>query len=177
MTRLLIVMVLTLGPLTAAAQDATPVAAPDPVMEAVAEAVPETIGETVAGAEPAMTGFAPIPAAEADLAQYIWRNRVAVVFANSEFDPAFGEQMRNFEALWPEMVARDVVVIIDTDPAAMSEVRTKLRPRGFMLVLIGKDGTVVLRKPFPWDVRELSRSIDKLPLRLEELRVQRMTPN
>lgn len=162
MKRFMTLMALTLVPLSAPAQEAT---------SATAVATVEAV------AEPVTTGFAPIPAAEADLAQYMWRNRVVVVFANSEFDPAFAEQMRNFEALWPEMAARDVVVITDTDPAAMSAVRAKLRPRGFMLVLIGKDGTVVLRKPFPWDVRELSRSIDKLPLRLEELRVQRMTPN
>ena len=39
-----------------------------------------------------------------------------------------------------------------------------------MLTVIGKDGGVKLRKPFPWDVRELSRSIDKMPLRQQEIR-------
>ena len=32
------------------------------------------------------------------------------------------------------------------------------------------DGTILLRKPAPWDVREISRSIDKLPLRKQEVR-------
>jgi len=40
-------------------------------------------------------------------------------------------------------------------------------------VLIGKDGGVKLRKPFPWSVRELSRSIDKMPMRQQELRDRR----
>jgi hypothetical protein len=31
-----------------------------------------------------------------------------------------------------------------------------------MMALIGKDGRVALRKPFPWDVRELSRTIDRM---------------
>ena len=48
----------------------------------------------------------------------------------------------------------------------------ELRKRGFMFVLIAKDGTKVLRKPFPWDVREITRSIDKLPLRQQEIRDQ-----
>jgi hypothetical protein len=39
-----------------------------------------------------------------------------------------------------------------------------------MLTLIGKDGEVKLRKPFPWDVREISRSIDKMPMRQREIR-------
>ena len=69
-----------------------------------------------------------------------------------------------------EMVERDVVLITDTDPAAKSAIRLKLRPRGFMLALVGKDGRVNLRKPRPWDVRELSRSIDKMPLRRQEIR-------
>ena len=115
-------------------------------------------------------GFVPLDAAGVDLEAFIWQKRVIVVFADSPFDPAYGEQIRYFEALWPEMDERDVVVITDTDPAARSPVRTKLRPRGFMLVLLGKDGKVALRKPFPWDVRELSRAIDKMPLRQEELR-------
>ncbi len=51
-----------------------------------------------------------------------------------------------------------------------SDLRTKLRPRGFMLVLMGKDGEVKLRKPLPWTVRELSRSIDKMPMRQREER-------
>ena len=39
-----------------------------------------------------------------------------------------------------------------------------------LLVLVGKDGQIKLRKPFPWDVRELSNSIDKTPLRQQEIR-------
>ena len=42
-----------------------------------------------------------------------------------------------------------------------------------MLALIDKDGGVKLRKPFPWDVREITRSIDKMPLRQQELRDRR----
>ena len=47
---------------------------------------------------------------------------------------------------------------------------TTLRPRGFGLVVMGKDGRVAQRKPTPWSVREISRAIDKLPLRQQELR-------
>jgi len=65
---------------------------------------------------------------------------------------------------------RDTVVIVDTDPKARSDVRLDLRPRGFALVLIGKDGQVKLRKPAPWDVREITHAIDKWPIRLKEIR-------
>jgi len=85
-------------------------------------------------------------------------------------DPRFREQMELLMERPEELLERDVVIITDTDPAAMSDIRTKLRPRGFQLTLIGKDGGVKLRKPFPWNVREISRSIDKMPLRQEEIR-------
>ena len=68
---------------------------------------------------------------------------------------------------------RDVVVLTDTDPAAKSDLRRQLRPRGFQLVLVGKDGDVKLRKPFPWTVRELNRTIDKMPLRVREIEERR----
>ena len=44
-----------------------------------------------------------------------------------------------------------------------------------MLVIIGKDGSVKQRKPLPWNVRELSRSIDKMPLRQQEMRDRRLS--
>jgi hypothetical protein len=105
-----------------------------------------------------------------DLKEFLWKKRPVVVFADSEFDPAFIEQMELLRTNEDELAARDVVVLFDTDPAARSALRLKLRPRGFMLVLVGKDGGVKLRKPFPWDVREITRSIDNMPIRMREIR-------
>ncbi|WP_425043683.1 DUF4174 domain-containing protein [Primorskyibacter sp. S87] len=113
------------------------------------------------------------PAGESDLSEFLWTNRPIVVFADTPSDPRF-EQQINMLAQGEEMLRdREVVVLTDTDPAARGSLRSKLRPRGFQLVLIGKDGGVKLRKPFPWSVRELSRSIDKFPLREQELRERR----
>ena len=110
---------------------------------------------------------------EINLNDFIWQKRPIVVFADSDQDPRFREQLELLAARPDALEARDVVILTDTNPNELSDLRRKLRPRGFMLVLIGKDGGVKLRKPFPWSVRELSRSIDKMPLRLEELRSQR----
>ena len=102
-----------------------------------------------------------------------WQNRLVLVFADSEFDPRFTEQMDLLTALPHELIERDVVVIADTDPSAMSALRTAFRPRGFMLLVIGKDGSILQRKPFPWDVREISAAIDKTPIRQQELSAPR----
>ena len=108
-------------------------------------------------------------ASDVDLADFQWIARPVVVFANTAANPAFEEQLRLLTDGLDDLAERDVVLITDTDPEAASALRTQLRPRGFMLTLIGKDGGVKLRKPFPWDVRELSRSIDKMPMRQREM--------
>ena len=108
-----------------------------------------------------------------DLSEFIWVSRPLIVFADSENDPRFIQQMEYINRRIDALAERDVVVFTDTGRNSGSELRRKFRPRGFMLVLVGKDGTIYLRKPLPWDVREISRVIDKLPLRQQEIRDRR----
>jgi len=108
--------------------------------------------------------------AEINLDDFLWVNRPIVVLADSPDDPRFLEQLRLLEERLPDLKERDVVVITDTDPSQKTDLRQALRPRGFMLVLIGKDGGIKLRKPSPWSVREISRVIDKMPMRRQEIR-------
>ena len=113
---------------------------------------------------------------ELTLEEFQWLKRPVVVFADSPNDPRFQQQIDLLEAQPQALETRDVVVLMDSDPAAKSALRERLRPRGFMMVLVGKDGVVYLRKPQPWNVRELTRSIDKLPLRQQEERDRRADP-
>lgn len=108
-----------------------------------------------------------------DLSEFIWVSRPLIVFADSPNDPRFIQQMEYITGRIDALAERDVVVFTDTNRAVDSDLRRKFRPRGFMLVLVGKDGTIYLRKPLPWDVREISRVIDKLPLRQQEIRDRR----
>jgi hypothetical protein len=108
-----------------------------------------------------------------NLDDFLWVKRPVIVFADSPADPAYVQQMQYLTRELEELSERDIVVLTDTDPKAQSDLRTKLRPRGFMLVLIGKDGEVKLRKPLPWSVRELTRTIDKMPMRQQEIRDRR----
>lgn len=110
-----------------------------------------------------------LEATEVDLDVFKWTARPVIIFADSANDPAFRRQLELLNSRTGELVERDVVLITDTDPDNRSALRTKLRPRGFMLTLIGKDGGVKLRKPFPWQVRELTRQIDKMPIRRQEI--------
>jgi hypothetical protein len=109
-------------------------------------------------------------ASEVVLADLLYVARPVIVFADNPNQPEFRQQMQLFEADISGLDIRDVILIVDTDPEARTAIRQELRPRGFNLVLIDKDGRVNLRKPEPWDVREISRQIDKMPLRLQEIR-------
>ncbi|WP_375261229.1 DUF4174 domain-containing protein [Palleronia sp.] len=109
-------------------------------------------------------------ASEVDLDDFLWIARPVVVFGDAPQMPAFQEQMERIADRADDLARRDVVVITDTDPDTLSDVRRRLRPRGFQLTVLGKDGEVSLRKPFPWDVREITRSIDKMPMRQREMR-------
>jgi len=138
-----------------------------PASRAQTSDAPETVVPAAQSAEAG--GFAPLVASEITLEQFLWTNRPVLVFADTPADPQFQRQMRLLEEGWDELAERDVVVITDTDPAAESDVRTELRPRGFSLVWVDKDGEVRQRKPLPWSVRELVHAIDKTPLRRQEM--------
>ncbi|MEQ8898075.1 MAG: DUF4174 domain-containing protein [Roseovarius sp.] len=114
-----------------------------------------------------------LPGENVDLEEFMWTKRPLVVFADSPADPRYVQQMEYINERLDDLDRRDVVILTDTERGADTALRRELRPRGFMLVLIGKDGTIYLRKPLPWSVREISRVIDKLPMRQQEVRDRR----
>lgn len=117
----------------------------------------------------AQEGFAPVPANSVMLEDLLYLKRPVVVFADTPNDPAFVRQMEFIALGADDLAERDVIVVTDTDPTAKTAWREKLRPRGFSLVLMDKDGKVVIRKPLPWEVREITHAIDKTPLRRQEM--------
>lgn len=119
--------------------------------------------------EPAPPELRILSATDAEPADFLWNARPVVVFADTPEDPAFREQIRALEGRAEALIERDVVVITDSEPQIPSLWRQQLHPRGFSLVIIDKDGQVKQRRPLPWDVREISRAIDKLPLRRQEI--------
>jgi hypothetical protein len=113
---------------------------------------------------------APRDAADVTLDDFLWIARPVVIFADTPADPRFIEQMQLLADRPDPLFDRDVVIIVDTDPAARSDVRMALRPRGFSLVVIQKDGAVGFRRPSPRNVQEITRGIDNFALRQEEMR-------
>ena len=127
-----------------------------------------TAGETLAAwqANPSRI----FSTSDVDLSDMIWVARPLVIFANSPLDPTFKQQMALLQDGLDVILERDVMIVVDTNPKLKTALRKNLRPKGFVWVLIGKDGSVKLRKPFAWDMREISRVIDKMPMRQQEIK-------
>ena len=130
-----------------------------------------TITPEAAVADDVVDPMAPRDARDVTLEEFLWIARPLVVFADSPADPRVREQLQMLTERPEPLVERDVVVIVDTDPSAQTALRNALRPRGFSLVIVQKDGRVGLRRPSPRDVREIVRGIDNFALRQEEVRI------
>lgn len=128
----------------------------------LALALPAVISVSARAEE--VIAFAPVAAAEVVEGDLLYVLRPVIVFADSPNDPAFIRQMELLTRSYDEFAARDVILITDTDPAHPSALRKKLRPRGFSLVLMDKDWKPSIRKPLPWDGREIVNTIDKMPI-------------
>ncbi len=120
--------------------------------------------ENPAGAPADTPGFGPVPATEITEADELFLRRPVIVFADDPHDPNFIRQMEILPTLYPQLAARDVVLITDTDPANPSDIRRKLRPRGFSLVMMDKDWKSPIRRPSPRAAREIINTIDKMPI-------------
>ena len=111
------------------------------------------------------------------LENFEWAQRPIIIFSDSEKDPNFVSQMEFLLEDVNELKERDIIVLVDTNPSRPSSLLKRLRPHGFAFILIGKDGQVKLRKPSPWNIREIARVIDKMPIRQQEIARKKQAKN
>ena len=107
------------------------------------------------------------------LARYRWKVRVLVVLAADPESPALAEQKRQIASLKGGAGERDLVLV--QPPAGSAEasaLRTRLglNDEPFQAVLVGKDGNTKLRAATPITARELTATIDAMPMRQDEMR-------
>jgi hypothetical protein len=106
-----------------------------------------------------------------DLDRLRWQKRVVLVFTESDKDTAFEEQMRSWENLGSEIGERDIQMftLSGTDPETV-RLRDKLHVgrHPFAFVLVGKDGSVKLRRFEPVKPADVFGLIDSMPMRQAE---------
>lgn len=110
---------------------------------------------------------------EADpLADLLWSARPVVIFADSPRDPRLARQIAAFEREKDALAERDVVILTDAEPgvsrADSSALRKRFRPHDFTVIVVDKDGEVLLRRPVVISADDVTRLIDRTPLRLQE---------
>lgn len=111
-----------------------------------------------------LTGVA---AQEMELNQYLWKNRVLLVFPGSASE-AQGEQAKILGSDPDGIRERDLVVLQVREEATLKQF--KVSPGDFMLILLGKDGGVKLRQSHPLALKDLYQLIDSMPMRQREMR-------
>lgn len=109
-------------------------------------------------------------ASEVTLADLEYVARPVIIFADSPNDPRVADQLQLLERDRDAFAARDVIVIVDTDRQSGSDARRQLRPRGFNIVLLDKDGRIGQRRNQLTAGADIWRFIDRMPIRQEELR-------
>jgi hypothetical protein len=119
-----------------------------------------------------------------DLDAFQWKNRIILVFAPSSDSDVHKRQMQEFEGQEDGILDRDLIILelfedgesrAGDMPLSVS-VATRMRHQfdveagEFVLILIGKDGTVKLRSNNPVATSKLFDLIDAMPMRQEEMR-------
>lgn len=118
--------------------------------------------------------------AEDPLTAYLWASRPLIIFADSEKDPRFDRQLRELAKETEALEERDVVILTDIDTggsrADRSELRKKFRPHGFTVILVDKEGETALRRPVVVTADDVTRQIDRMPMRLREIGRRLLAP-
>lgn len=109
--------------------------------------------------------FQILAADSAALEAYRWNKRPVIIFAASQQDAKYIEQVRMLKQQQPALEERDIIVLTDTSPNTKSTLRSQLQPEGFEIVLVGKDGGIKLRETSPISAEVLLSTIDRMPMR------------
>jgi len=121
---------------------------------------------------------------DVDLEAYQWKNRILVVFAESEETGPFKTQKRILKNEEDGVLDRDLIIVevIENGESRARGVRFpeetagnlrrqfQVAPGAFQVILIGKDGGEKLRRGEPVSAADLFGIIDAMPMRQQEMR-------
>jgi hypothetical protein len=119
-----------------------------------------------------------------DLNDYLWENRLLLLFAPSSDGDDFKGQKLELQSQWVGVLDRDLIIIeifrkgdsrlmndqLSRESAERLRRQFRVEPDRFEVILIGKDGTVKLRNSEQVPVSDLFGLIDAMPMRQDEMR-------
>jgi NADH dehydrogenase [ubiquinone] 1 alpha subcomplex assembly factor 1 len=121
------------------------------------------------------------------LSDYLWKNRLLLIFSPSELHPDYKAQKKELEEQMAEVEDRDLVVfeifekgedriigspVTYTAGESLRE-RFNVKPGQLTVILIGKDGGEKLRSTGHIPFEEVFSLIDSMPMRQAEMRERR----
>ena len=133
-----------------------------------------------------------VPAPSQTLASLVDKNRVLLVFAPTDHDPTFQQQLTLLRHRTADLRDRDLVLIPILEqagpPTTANTLRTlhpplitdseqilirnrfRVPPPDFAVILLGKDGGEKLRSSTPIPIDRLNQTIDAMPMRQNQIR-------
>jgi hypothetical protein len=116
--------------------------------------------------------------------KYKWKKRPILIFAPSQEDSAYQALKKDISKLEAEIIDRDIVVLhlfedgsgwaanAKLDSSMVGELRDKydISNNDITVILIGKDGGEKIRQQGTFDLEEIFRRIDAMPMRRSEMR-------
>ena len=119
-----------------------------------------------------------------DLKAYQWKNRVLILFAPCEDDPVYQSFKEQLERRKQEVQERDLLIFhvpetgegrvahlpLNREQVLFLRKTFSIKPGQLIVILIGKDGEVKIRKEIPGELSEILLLIDAMPMRQQEMR-------
>ena len=119
-----------------------------------------------------------------NLYDYQWKNRLILLFAESEDNGAYQQQMQYLDLQQSGLEDRDLLVFsffadgtgkLEGKPMLEQDVlrirnKYKVGDEAQLLILIGKDGGEKMRKDLPVQLMQVFGLIDQMPMRQREMR-------
>ena len=119
-----------------------------------------------------------------DLSQFRWKNRLLLLFAPDRSHPPFGRLHQSLGTQKAETLERNLIIFeilesgssdinsVFLDPTISQTLREKFEAASgeFMVILIGKDGGIKLKRRERTELKDIFGLIDSMPMRQEEVR-------
>lgn len=105
-----------------------------------------------------------------DLAPYRYKNRLLVILAPNAADADYRSQTAQAQENAEGFRDRDLIILSETEPDGELHRQFKLSGTSFRVLLIGKDGHVVVTESNPIKSGRLFALIDAMPMRQKEVR-------
>ncbi len=113
-----------------------------------------------------------------DLTTYKWKNRVIILTDTVESLSNSKKQLTRFATFTKELRERDVVILLNykgklydqRDKLLSQKIDLNIEPSFCGVHLVGKDGGVKLKKPYPVEPNTILELIDSMPMRRAEMR-------